>query len=323
MEYRTFGRIGWRVGEIGYGMWGLADWTGSDQAEIQRALNRAVELGCNFFDSAWVYGLGRSEQILGNLLKQHPGKGLHFTTKIPPKNWKWPSKSHYKIDECFPKNHIIEYTEKSLQNIKVDCLDLQQFHVWEDGWADNDEWKETITKLKQAGKVKHFGISINRWESENVLATLRTGLIDSVQVIYNIFEQAPEDQLFPLCRELKIAVIARVPFDEGVLTGTITKKTKFPKDDWRATYFVPENLNASVEHAEALKSLVLQGMSMPEMALRFILSNPDISVVIPGMRQVRHVETNIATSDAKGLPKELLTKLKSHRWDRNPTEWSQ
>ncbi len=323
MEYRTFGRIGWRIGEVGYGMWGLADWSGSDQAEIQRALNRAVELGCNFFDTAWVYGLGRSEQILGNLLQQHPGKKLHFATKIPPKNWKWPSKPHNKVEECFPLNHIIEYTEKSLQNIKVDCLDLQQFHVWEDGWANNDEWKEAITKLKQAGKVKQFGISINRWESENVLATLRTGLIDSIQVIYNIFEQAPEDQLFPLCRELKIAIIARVPFDEGILTGAITKDTKFPKDDWRATYFVPENLNASVEHAEALKPLVPQAMSMAEMALRFILSNSDISTVIPGMRKVRHVEANIGTSDSKGLPKELLTQLKSHRWDRRPTEWSQ
>jgi len=323
MEYRTFGRIGWRVGEVGYGMWGLADWTGSDQAEIQRALNRAVELGCNFFDSAWVYGLGKSEQILGKLLKQHSGKELHFATKIPPMNWKWPSQRHFKIEECFPANHIIEYTEKSLQNIKVDCLDLQQFHVWEDSWADNDEWKEAIAKLKQAGKVKHFGISVNRWEPENVLATLHTGLIDSVQVIYNIFEQAPEDQLFPLCRELKIAIIARVPFDEGVLTGVITKDTKFPKDDWRATYFITENLNVSVDHAEALKPLVPRGMSMPEMALRFILSNPDISTIIPGMRKVRHVEANLATSDGKGLSKELLTQLKSHRWDRKPTEWSQ
>jgi len=323
MEYRTFGRIGWRVGEVGYGMWGLADWSGSDQAEIQRALNRAVELGCNFFDSAWVYGLGKSEQILGNLLKRNPGKELHFATKIPPKNWKWPSQRHFKIKECFPTNHIIEYTEKSLQNIKVDCLDLQQFHVWEDSWADNDEWKEAITQLKQAGKVKHFGISVNRWEPENVLATLRTGLIDSVQVIYNIFEQAPEDQLFPLCRELKIAVIARVPFDEGILTGTITKDTKFPKDDWRATYFIPENLNVSVDHAEALKPLVPRGMSMPEMALRFILSNPDISTIIPGMRKVRHVEANIAASDGNGLSPNLLTQLKSHRWDRKPTEWSQ
>ena len=323
MEYRTFGRIGLRVGEVGYGMWGLADWTGSDQAEIQRALNRAVELGCNFFDSAWVYGLGKSEQILGKLLKQHSGKELHFATKIPPKNWKWPSQRHFKIEECFPPNHIIEYTEKSLQNIQIDCLDLQQFHVWEDSWADNDEWKEAIAQLKQAGKVKHFGISVNRWEPENVLATLRTGLIDSVQVIYNIFEQAPEDQLFPLCRELKIAIIARVPFDEGILTGTITKDTKFPKDDWRATYFITENLNVSVDHAEALKPLVPRGMSMPEMALRFILSNPDISTIIPGMRKVRHVEANINASDGKGLSPNLLTQLKSHRWDRKPTEWSQ
>ena len=323
MQYRRFGRTNWKVSEIGYGMWGLAGWTGSEPTEVDQSLERSVELGCNFFDTAWGYGAGKSEQILGALMKRHASKRLYFATKIPPKNFKWPSRPEFKLANCFPASHIIEYTEKSLKNLNVDCIDLQQFHVWEDGWSDQDDWKKAIEKLKKEGKVKHFGVSVNRWEPDNVLNTLKTGLIDAVQVIYNIFDQAPEDNLFPLCRQLDIGVIARVPFDEGTLTGTLTKETVFPKNDWRATYFVPENLNSSVDHAEALKALIPSGMSMPEMALRFIIGNDDVHTIIPGMRKVRNVEMNIATSDGKKLAGSLQTKLKDHRWDRKTTQWSQ
>ena len=323
MNYRTFGRTGWQISEIGYGMWGLAGWTGSDKQEVLRALERAVELGCNFFDTAWAYGDGVSEEVLNQLLKNHPDKQLYAATKIPPKNRKWPSRSDFSLSEVFPADYIVEYTEKSLKNLGVETIDLQQFHVWEDGWAEQDEWQEAVTKLTQQGKVRAWGVSVNRWEPDNCLNTLRTGLIDAVQVIYNIFDQNPEDNLFPLCRELNIGVIARVPFDEGTLTGTLTKETIFPANDWRSTYFVPENLNSSVDHADALKPLIPQGMTMPEMALRFILSNPDVHTTIPGMRQIRNVESNIATSDGSGLLPELLHELKDHRWDRTPTEWSQ
>lgn len=323
MKFRRFGRTGWNVSEIGYGMWGLAGWTGSDDNEVMQALERSVELGCNFYDTAWGYGAGRSEQILGELARKYSNKRLYCATKIPPKNFKWPSKPSYKLEECFPASHIVEYTEKSLKNLGVDRIDLQQFHVWEDAWHNHDEWKSAIDKLKREGKIRFVGISVNRWEPNNVLKTLETGLIDSVQVIYNIFDQAPEDKLFPLCRKLDIGVIARVPFDEGSLTGTLTKDTVFPKDDWRSTYFVPENLKSSVEHADALKPLIPQGMTMPEMALRFILANDDVHTIIPGMRKVRNVEANIGASDGRLLDKSLMTKLADHRWDRTPTEWSQ
>lgn len=323
MQYRRFGRTNWNVSEIGYGMWGLAGWTGADNQEVDQALARSIELGCNFFDTAWGYGNGKSEEILGKVVKQNPDKKLYVATKIPPKNFKWPSRPEYKLADCFPASHIIEYTEKSLKNLNVESIDLQQFHVWEDSWANQDEWKTAIEKLKREGKVKHFGISVNRWEPDNILDTLRTNLIDAVQVIYNIFDQAPEDNLFPLCRQLDIGVIARVPFDEGTLTGTLTKETVFPKDDWRSTYFVPENLNSSVDHAEALRPLIPAGMTMAEMALRFILCNDDVHTIIPGMRKVRNVEANIGTSDGKQLTESLHAKLKDHRWDRTPTEWSQ
>jgi aryl-alcohol dehydrogenase-like predicted oxidoreductase len=256
-------------------------------------------------------------------MRRHSDKRIYFATKIPPKNFKWPSRSHFNLEDCFPAQHIIEYTEKSLTNLGVDCIDLQQFHVWEDSWASNDKWKSAVEKLVKDGKVKHFGVSVNRWEPDNVLKTLETGLIDAVQVIYNIFDQAPEDNLFPLCRKHDIGVIARVPFDEGTLTGTLTKDTVFPKDDWRSTYFVPENLNSSVDHAEALRPIIPQGMTMAEMALRFILCNDDVHTIIPGMRKIRNVEANIATSDGKKLSEALKVKLQKHRWDRTPTEWSQ
>ncbi len=323
MEYRKFGRTGWQVSEVGYGMWGMAGWTGSEEQEVNNALDKSIEMGCNFFDTAWAYGDGLSEEILNKTLKRHAEKKLYVATKIPPKNRIWPSKAHFNIADVFPADYIVEYTEKSLKNLGVEAIDLQQFHVWEDAWAQHDEWKEAITKLTKDGKVLSWGVSVNRWEPNNCLETLRTDLIDAVQVIYNIFDQNPEDALLPLCREKNIAVIARVPFDEGTLTGNLTKETVFPAEDWRSTYFVPENLHSSVDHADALRPLIPAGMSMAEMAIRFILSNPDISTTIPGMRKIRNVESNMGCSDGKGLSGQLLQELKGHRWDRTPTEWSQ
>ena len=323
MKYRTFGRTQLKVSEIGYGMWGLAGWTGTDTRELDEALDRSVEMGCNFYDTAWGYGAGKSEEILGQLVRRHPGKRLYHATKIPPKNFQWPSKSHFRLEECFPYDHIIEYTEKSLKNLNVECIDLQQFHVWEDKWSQEDEWKKAVEKLKKDGKIRFMGVSVNRWEPDNVLDTLRTGMIDTVQVIYNIFDQAPDDNLFPLCRKLNIGVIARVPFDEGSLTGTLTRETTFPKDDWRSTYFVPENLKSSVEHADALRPLIPPGMTMAELSLRFILESEDVHTIIPGMRKLRNVEANIRTSDGKRLDAALVKHLHAHRWDRTPTSWSQ
>ncbi len=323
MKYRTFGRTGWQVSEVGYGMWGLAGWTGSDDDETAQALERAVELGCNFFDTAWAYGNGRSELHLGRLVRRHPEKELFVATKVPPKNFKWPSRREFTLDECFPPDHIRHYAEKSLKNLGLTCIDLLQFHVWEDHWAHDDRWQRALDDLKREGLIRAAGISINRWEPENAIETLRTGAIDAVQVIFNIFDQSPLDALFPVCRELNIGVIARVPFDEGTLTGTLTKTTRWPEGDWRNSYFVPENLNASVDRAEALRPLVPPEMTMPELALRWILAEPAVSTIIPGMRKIRHVEANLAASDGKMLSPDLLDELKSHRWDRTPTEWSQ
>jgi len=316
MRYRRFGRTGWDVSEIGYGMWGMAGWTGSADEESLASLDRAVSLGCNFFDTAWAYGDGHSERLLGQLLKRHSGAGLYSATKIPPKNRRWPARPVYTLDDVYPPDYIQEYTEKSLANIGVSTIDLQQFHVWSDTWATDDRWQRAASKLKEDGLVRAIGISINRWQPTNVLRALESDLIDAVQVVYNVLDQNPEDELFPACREKNIAIIARVPFDEGSLTGTLTAQSSWPAGDFRNIYFRPENLVPTLERIERLRSAVPRNISMPELTLRHILQSPDVSTVIPGMRKLEHVEQNIAVSDGQTLPESLMAELKTHRWDR-------
>ncbi len=324
MRYRRFGRAGWDVSEIGYGMWGMGGWSGSDDEESLRSLQRAVDLGCNFFDTAWGYGEGRSEALLGRLVRANPDKRLYTASKIPPRNRQWPSRRGHTLDDTFPPDYIEEYVHRSLKNLGLETVDLMQFHVWEDAWVEDDRWAKKMDELRAQGLVGAVGISINRWEPWNGVRAVRSGLVDSVQVIYNIFDQNPEDELFPACRERDVAVIARVPFDEGTLTGALTKESRWPEGDWRNTYFVPENLIPSVERAEALKPVAARaGLSLPEMALRFILSDPTVSTIIPGMRKLGNVEANVAASDAGPLSAGLLEELRAHRWERQPKPWSQ
>jgi len=323
MNYRRFGCANWLVSEIGCGMWGMGSWSGSDDEASLRSLQRAVDLGCNFFDTAWAYGEGRSEALLGRLVRANPDKKVYTATKIPPKNMTWPSRSEFKLDETFPPDQIEQRVIESLEHAGLNSFDLMQFHVWEDSWIEDDRWVKKMDDLRRQELFSAIGISINRWEPRNAVKTVRSGLIDSVQVIYNIFDQNPEDELFPACAEMNVAVIARVPFDEGTLTGTLTKESKWPEGDWRNTYFVPENLLPSVERAEKLKAVLPPDMTLPEMALRFILSNPNVSTIIPGMRKPSHVDSNIGASDAGPLSKEVLSELRKHRWERKPTKWSQ
>lgn len=316
MKYRPFGRTNWQVSEIGYGMWGMGSWSNSDDEESFAALQESVNLGCNFFDTAFVYGNGRSEKLLGRLVRANPSKKLYTATKVPPRNGKFPTLPEYSLEECYPPDHIEEFLHKSLENAGLEIFDLLQIHTWNDDWADDDSWSNKLDDLKRQGLIGACGISINRWEPWNGIKTVRSGKIDSVQVIYNIFDQNPEDELFPACEKMNVAVIARVPFDEGTLTGMLTKDTTFPADDWRSSFFKPENLIPSVERADALKPLVPENSTMPEMALRFILSNPAVSTIIPGMRKIRHVQSNIAASEKGVLSEDLLAELKHHRWLR-------
>jgi aryl-alcohol dehydrogenase-like predicted oxidoreductase len=323
MKLRTFGRTGWQVSEIGYGMWGMAGWVDSDDAESRTSLRRAADLGVNFYDTALAYGEGRSERLLGELARERGRDGLYVATKIPPKTRKWPSRRGYTLEENYPPDYIRDTTYKSLENLGLDRIDLQQFHTWEDAWARDERWQRAMDDLKREGVVRAVGVSVNRWEPWNGIGAILTGQIDAVQVIYNLFDQAPEDALFPICRERQVGVIARVPFDEGTLTGTLTRESRWPEGDWRNTYFVPENLRQSVDRAERLRPEVPDGMSMAELALRWILQNDDVATIIPGMRRTRNVEANCAVSDGKRLDARLMDRLRGHRWDRSPTEWSQ
>jgi aryl-alcohol dehydrogenase-like predicted oxidoreductase len=317
MQYRTFGRTGWSVSEIGYGMWGMAGWTGSDDEQSFASLDRAIALGCNFFDTAWAYGDGHSERLLGATLKRHGDRRLYVATKIPPKNRKWPARPEYPIADVFPPDYIREYTEKSLTNLGVTTVDLQQLHVWTDEWAGDERWQTALRSLKDEGLVRAIGISINRWQPANVLRALATGLVDAVQVVYNVFDQSPEDELLPYCQSHGIAVIARVPFDEGSLTGTLTPDSRWPEGDFRNLYFNRENLDATLPRVARLRPLVPDGMTMPQLALRHILEHPAVSTVIPGMRKLQHVEQNIAVSDGARLPATLLARLRGQRWNRS------
>ena len=330
MKYRRFGRTGWEVSEMGYGMWGMAGWTNSSDDESLRSLQAAVDFGVNFFDTAFAYGQGHSESLLGQVVRSNPGKRLYTASKIPPKTLQWPAPADSTLVQSFPPDHVEEYVHRSLENAGLQQFDLMQFHTWNDEWLRDDRWFYKLDDLRSQKLINAIGISMNRWEPWNGLRAVRSGQIDAVQVIYNIFDQNPEDELFPACREMDVAVIARVPFDEGTLTGTLTKDSKWPEGDWRNTYFVPENLIPAVEKADEIKQL-LDGwnrehqtrITMPELALRFILTNPDVSTIIPGMRKLNHVEANVAASDAGALPAELHEKLRAFRWVRKPAPWSQ
>jgi len=316
MQHRTFGRTGWPLSEIGYGMWGMGGWTGSNDDESIAALGRAIVLGCTFFDTAWAYGRGKSEQLLAEARRRYPHAPIRIATKIPPKNMRWPGSAADTVSDTYPADHIREYTEISLRNLDAASIDLQQFHVWSDAWAESDDWKRGVRALKDEGLVHAFGISVNRWQPVNVMRALESGLIDSVQVVYNIFDQSAEDELFPYCEANNIAVIARVPFDEGSLTGALTPESTWPDGDWRNTYFSPQNLADTLARVERLEPLVPEGMDLPELALRFILEHPAVSTTIPGMRRVEHVQRNLAASDGARLPPRLRDALRAHRWNR-------
>ena len=316
MRHRTFGRIGWSVGEVGYGTWGMGEWSGSDDTESTASLELAVAAGVDFFDTAQSYGGGRSERLLAPLIAAHRGEGIRVATKVPPGNGEWPARPGVPLSEVFPRDYMRDAVEISRTNLGVDAIDLLQLHQWDDDWLAGGELARTVAELKGEGSIRAFGISLNRREPWNGIAAVRSGLVDAVQVVYNIFDQEAEDELFPACREHDVAVIARCPFDEGSLTGNLTLQTTWPAGDWRGKYFNPDNLAQSVARADALEPLAPAGTTMADLALRFILSNPDVSAVIPGMRKPAHVRTNTAASAAGPLPAELMAELRRHRWDR-------
>lgn len=316
MQYRKLGRTGFDVSTMGYGAWGIGgkQWLGGTDDESVKALRVAIERGVNLIDTALAYGDGHSEVLVGEVVRSTSGK-IYVATKVPPKNRIWPA-SDTPIAEVFPYDYIIASAEESLRNLKLDTIDLLQLHVWRDDWTGEDSWRRAFDDLKRSGKVQTVGVSLSEHDPDTGLGVIATGLIDAVQVIYNIFDQAPEGRLFPLCQEKNVGVLARVPLDEGGLSGHMRADTKFEKGEFRDWYFRGDRKQQVVEHVDALKK-DLGGADVADTALRFCLSHPAVSSVIPGMRTVRHAESNTALSDQGALPAETLAMLKRHAWDRN------
>ena len=320
MKHRKLGRTGFDVSEIGYGAWGIsgAQWIGASEKDSLHALRTAIEQGIDFIDTALAYGDGVSEQLVGQIVREANGR-VRVATKVPPKNRIWPARLGTTIDEVFPYDYIIASTEESLRNLKIDCIDLQQLHVWNPEWVHNDDWKRAFADLKASGKVRAVGVSINDHQPDTAIELIETGLIDSVQVIYNVFDQTPQDKLFPACIKHNIGVIARVPFDEGSLTGRINETTVFPEGDFRNGYFKGDRKKQVAEHVAAIvKDLDLADASaLPLIAMRFCLSSPAVSSVIPGMRSISSVMGNAMASGQGPLPSDVLDILEKHAWNRN------
>ncbi len=319
MEYRRLGRTGAQVSEIGFGAWGIGKswWGETDDSLSVQALVRALELGVTFIDTAYAYGNGHSERLIARAFRQ-ARRRVFVATKVPLKSADWPPKPGVPARQAFPSDWIIKHTEQSLRNLEADCLDLQQLHIWRDEWVEEPEWQEAVRTLKQKGKIKHFGVSIIDHQSDSALKLVRSGLADTVQVIYNIFDQSPEGALFPLCQDLNVGVIARVPFDEGGITGTLTPETVFAQGSFQTSYFRGKRLRETCERVDRLRPFLTgEATTLPQLALKFCLSHPAVSTVIPGMRRPEHVEANCAASDAKPLPAEMLATLRAHGWSRN------
>jgi aryl-alcohol dehydrogenase-like predicted oxidoreductase len=319
MNTRTLGRTGLQVSEIGYGAWGIGGtgWLGAEDDESLRALRRAIDLRVTFVDTALGYGDGHSEELVGQVVRERP-EDVVVATKIPPANGRWPAPDGVDPEEAFPADHVRACTERSLANLGLQTIDVQQFHVWSDEWVGRGSWQQAIEELKAEGKIRHFGVSINDHQPENALALVDSGVVDTVQVIYNVFDQSPEDELLPACAARDVGVIVRVPFDEGALAGRIGPDTTFEDGDFRDRYFRGDRKVEVWERTQAIcDDLGISRDELPEVALRFVLSHPAVSTAIAGMRTVRNVERNCAVGDGRGLPDEQREQLTAHRWVRN------
>ncbi len=323
MQYRELGRTGVKISEIGYGAWGIGGgWGATDDAEANRALHRFLDLGGNFIDTAYGYGDGHSEQVIGQVLRERKAGGHPepiVASKVPPKTMQWPLLPHLPVTDTYPVDWVVQCAERSLKNLGIDTLDLLQLHAWTDSYNEQLDWYEAFVKLREQGKLRWFGVSINDYVPESGVRLAQSGRVDAIQVIYNIFEQTPERDLFPAAQANGVGILARVPFEEGALTGTLHPGAQFHPDDWRGEYFNPARLAEVAAHVDPLYAL-LDGetTSLPLLALRFCLHHPAVSSVLPGMRRVPNVEDNMKAPDVRHSP-ETIAALRSHDWDHG---WS-
>jgi len=321
MLNRRLGRTGWRVSEIGYGTWQIGGtmWGEITEAAATAALEAALESGIDFFDTALAYGHGRSETMVGKVLNASGERDrLYVATKVPPLNWQWPASPAAALSDVFPSDWIRECALRSRDNLGGPPIDLLQLHVWTDAWRNEAEWYETMCQLKEEGVIRAFGVSLNDHDPDSGIGIVESGRIDTIQVIYNVFDQSPEDALFGAAQAADVGVIARVPLDEGSLGGTFTEETVFGESDMRRTYFKGDRLPDTVRRVNRLRPLIeSETQSLALGALRFCLSHPAVSTVIPGSVNPDHIRSNAAASKLGPLDVASRLKLKSHAWPRN------
>ncbi len=323
MQYRILGKTGLKVSSIGCGTWGFANdtdaWVGATKKESEAALFLALDQGVNFIDTARVYGEGLAEEWLGEMLQKTSQKQVLVATKMTPLNQQWSGMVGTPISEAFPKQHIIDQVDASLRALRRDYLDVVYFHVWEDEWSDVPSWKEAVTELTQAGKVRFWGISTNDFQPTNCLKACQTGLISVIMTIFNIFAQEPISELLPAVKKMNLGLVSRVPLDEGGLSGSYTHDTEFPEGDFRQTYFSKDRLVQLNKHLDALRPLIKKSnaKNVAEFALRYVLSFPEVTVAVPGMRRQKYVIANTKVSDLPPLPQGVLEEMPKHAWFRN------
>jgi aryl-alcohol dehydrogenase-like predicted oxidoreductase len=317
MKYRKLGKSGFDVSEIGFGAWAIGgSWGPQDEGESIKALHHALDLGVNFIDTAAGYGNGKSERLIAQVLKERGDQGkVVVATKTPPLPGNWPPSPYDDVNERYPESYLRENVEERLRNLQTDQIDVLQLHTWTRAWNKNPKAFEILRKLQAEGKIRAIGVSTPEHDQNSVIDLMRDGWVDTVQVIYNIFEQEPAAELLPAAQEHNVGIIVRVVFDEGVLTGKYTADSTFAPDDFRNNYFAGDRLARAVARTEKVRADI-GDLSLPDAALKFALAHPAVSSVIPGIRSVQQAEANVRASDLPDLSPELLKKLQAHNWLR-------
>ena len=317
MKFRKLGRTGLNVSEVGFGGWAIGgSWGPQSEAASVGALNRALDLGVNFIDTAAGYGNGKSEEIIGSVLKTRRDEVI-VATKTPPTDGPWPPSPYCKVSTRYPEKYLRENIEQRLRHLGTDRIDILQLHTWTRAWNRNPEAFEVLRKIKAEGKVRFVGVSTPEHDQNSVIDLMRGGWVDVVQVIYNIFEQEPAAELLPTAAETGVGIIVRVVFDEGSLTGKWTQDTVFPEGDFRRNYFQGDRLGRAVERARKVGlDLEGSGLTLPQAALKFALSHSAVGTVIPGMRSTAKADANCGVSDLAALSPDLLRRLHAHNWLR-------
>lgn len=318
---RPFGRTGWDISEVSFGAWQLGgQWGPVDDDASVRTLIDAYEQGINFVDTAEMYGSGHSEEVVGRSLREWKGERVHVATKIQPTAWPHPSVHDPDIAVTYPREYIRAQAEQSLRRLGVERIDLLQLHCWMPGGMQDRGWLDALHELRAEGKIDRIGVSLRDYRADEGVALAESGLVDSIQVIHNVFEQKPEHDLFPAAAASQTAIIARVVLDSGSLSGAWTPDSY---DGWAdgsvlKTMFRDERFARTLERITEMKKVTepfYEGLD--EAAVRFVLDRPEVSTAIVGMTSQKRIARNVSFADGRGLADGLRERLAGFEWERN------